>query len=114
MTTCFLAPDPIQSTQFIPGSATPANGGQLFFYAAGSSPKQTVYKDGNANTAWSNPIVLDSGGNLPSGGEVWFPTGQTFKVIYAPATDTDPPASALLPASVPPASLGARAFRLTG
>src|SRR5512135_1535110 len=93
MTTCFLAPDPIQSTQFIPGGNTPANGGQLFFYVAGSSTKQTVYKDNAAGTAWSNPIVLDSGGNLPNGGEVWFPTGQTFKVIFAPSTDTDPPAS---------------------
>ena len=93
MTTCFLAPDPIQSTQFIPGGNTPANGGQLFFYAAGSSTKQTVYKDNAAGVAWSNPIVLDSGGNLPSGGEVWFPTGQSFKVVFAPSNDTDPPAS---------------------
>lgn len=93
MTTCFLAPDPIQSTFFIPGGNTVANGGQLFFYVAGSSTKQTVYKDNSASTAWTNPIVLDSGGNLPSGGEVWFPTGQTFKVIFAPSTDTDPPAS---------------------
>lgn len=93
MTTCYLAPDPIQSTQFIPGGNTPANGGQLFFYVAGSSTKQTVYKDNAAAVAWTNPIVLDSGGNLPSGGEVWFPTGQTFKVIFAPSTDTDPPAS---------------------
>jgi len=37
--------------------------------------------------------VLDSGGNLPSGGVVWFPTGQTFKVVFAPSTDTDPPVS---------------------
>ena len=93
MTTCFLAPDPIQSTQFIPGGNTPANGGQLFFYVAGSSTKQTVYKDNAAAVAWTNPIVLDSGGNLPSGGEVWFPQGQTFKVIFAPSNDTDPPAS---------------------
>lgn len=93
MTTCFLAPDPIQSTQFIPGGNTPANGGQLFFYAAGSSTKQTVYKDNAAAVSWTNPIVLDSGGNLPSGGEVWFPQGQTFKVIFAPSNDTDPPAS---------------------
>jgi hypothetical protein len=93
MTTCFLAPDPIQSTQFIPGGNTPANGGQLFFYLAGSSTKQTVYKDSTASVAWTNPIVLDSGGNLPSGGEVWFPTGVTFKVVFAPSTDTDPPTS---------------------
>jgi hypothetical protein len=94
MTTCFLAPDPIQSMQFIPGGIVPAAGGKLFFYVAGSvSTKQTVYKDNAAAVSWSNPIVLDSGGNLPSGGEVWFPTGQTFKAVLAPFNDTDPPGS---------------------
>jgi hypothetical protein len=94
MTTCFLAPDPIQSMQFIPGGIVPAAGGKLFFYVAGSvSTKQTVYKDNAAAVSWSNPIVLDSGGNLPSGGEVWFPTGQVFKAVLAPFNDTDPPGS---------------------
>lgn len=93
MATKYLAPDPIQSTFFIPGSNTPASGGQLFFYVAGSSTKQTVYKDNAGAVAWTNPIVLDSGGNLPSGGEVWFSASATYKVIFAPATDTDPPVS---------------------
>jgi hypothetical protein len=93
MPTCFLAPDPIQSTQFIPGGNTPANGGQLFFYMNETTTKQTVYKDPLGATAWSNPIVLDSGGNLPSGGEVWFPESQTFTVVFAPSTDADPPTS---------------------
>ena len=93
MAVCFLAPDPIQSTYFIPGSNTPANGGQVFFYIAGSSTKQTVYKDNAGATPWTNPIVLDSGGNLPLGGEVWFPTTQIFKAIFAPFNDTDPPGS---------------------
>lgn len=94
MTTCFLAPDPIQSTFFIPGGNVPGNGVQVFFYVAGSvSTKQTVYKDPAANVAWSNAIVLDSGGNLPLGGEVWFPSGQTFKVVWAPSNDSDPPVS---------------------
>lgn len=91
--TCYLAPDPIQSTFFIPGGNTPANGGQLFFYSSGTSTKTTVYKDNLGATAWSNPIVLDSGGNLPSGGEVWIPSGVTVKVVFAPSNDTDPPSS---------------------
>lgn len=91
--TCFLAPDPIQGTYFIPGGNTPANGGQVFFYLAGTSTKTTVYKDNAGGTAWSNPIVLDSGGNLPSGGEVWIVSGQTVKAVFAPSNDTDPPAS---------------------
>ena len=93
MTTCYMAGDPLQSTFFVPGGAVPANGAQLFTYLAGSSTKTTVYKDSAGNTAWSNPIVLDSGGNLPSGGVIWIPTGVTIKVIYAPSNDTDPPAS---------------------
>jgi hypothetical protein len=93
MATCYLAPDPIQSMQFIPGGIVPANGGQLFFYTAGTSTKTTVYKDNAGAVAWSNPIVLDSGGNLPSGGEVWFLGGTTYKVVFAPSNDTDPPAS---------------------
>jgi hypothetical protein len=84
-------PHPIDAVH--PRGNTPANGGQLFFYQAGSSTKQTVYKDNTASVAWTNPIVLDSGGNLPSGGEVWFPTGITFKAVFAPSTDTDPPSS---------------------
>lgn len=94
MTTSFLAPDPVQSTFFIPGGNTPGNGAQVFFYVAGSvSTKQTAFKDNAAAVAWPNPIVLDSGGNLPAGGEVWFPTGQNFKVVWAPSNDTDPPVS---------------------
>lgn len=93
MASYYLAPDPIQSTQFIPGGNTPANGGQLFFYVAGSTTKSTVYKDNAGGSSWTNPIVLDSGGNLPSGGEVWFAAGITYKVVFAPSTDTDPPVS---------------------
>ena len=65
----------------------------MFFYVSGSSTKQTVYKDQAGTVAWSNPIVLDSGGNLPSGGVVWLSTGVEYTVKWAPSNDTDPPAS---------------------
>lgn len=93
MTTCFLAPDPVQSTFFIPGSATPGNGVLLFTYSSGTSTKVTVYKDSNGATPWTNPIVLDSGGNLPNGGVVWIPSGTMLTVKWCPSNDTDPPAS---------------------
>lgn len=66
---------------------------QLFLYAAGSSTKQTAAKDNAGAASWSNPIILDSGGNLPSGGVIWFTAGQNYKAVYAPSNDTDPPAS---------------------
>jgi hypothetical protein len=93
MASFYLAPDPIQSTQFIPGGNTPASGGQLFFYQAGSSTKSTVYKDSGGLAQHTNPLVLDSGGNIPNGGVVWFATGISYKVVFAPATDVDPPQS---------------------
>jgi hypothetical protein len=91
--TTFLAADPIQNTFLIPGGNSPGNGVQLFCYAAGSTTKTTVYKDNAGGTAWSNPIVLDSGGNLPGGAQVWQSQGQSMKYVYAPSNDTDPPAS---------------------
>lgn len=94
MASYFFAPDPVQSTFLIPGGNTPGNGAQLFIYVAGSvSTKTTVYKDNAGNAAWSNPIVLDAGGNLPLGGVVWIPAGVTIKAVWAPSNDTDPPSS---------------------
>lgn len=89
--TAFLAPDPIQSTQFIPGGNTPAAGGLLFCYNVGSTTKQNTYTDPTASTARTNPIVLDSGGNIPGNGEVWITSSAKF--VLAPSNDTDPPAS---------------------
>jgi hypothetical protein len=87
----FLAPDPIQSTQLIPGGNTPAAGALLFCYQAGTSTKMDTYTDPTASTARTNPIVLDSGGNVPGNGEVWI--ASTAKFVLAPSNDTDPPGS---------------------
>lgn len=94
MASYYRAPDPLQSTFFIPGSNTPGSGVQLFIYVAGSSTKTTVYKDNAGSAQWTNPIVLDSGGNLPSSGTIWIPAGVTIKAVYAPSNDTDPPVAA--------------------
>src|SRR5687767_6982967 len=91
MASYYLAPA-VNTTFFIPGGNTPASSGQLFTYVAGSSTKATVYKD-NIGTAHTNPIILDSGGNLPSGSELWIATGVTIDVVFAPSNDVDPPAS---------------------
>ena len=90
----YLAPDPVQSTFFIPGGNTPGNGVQLFCYVAGSvSTKQNMYKDNTGTTTYSNPLVLDSGGNIPNGGVIWIPQGLPAKFVWAPSNDADPPNS---------------------
>lgn len=87
----FYTPDPIQSTQLIPGGNVPAAGAQLFVYQVGTTTKQNSYTDPSASTARTNPIVLDSGGNIPGNGEVWIVSSAKF--VLAPSNDTDPPAS---------------------
>lgn len=93
MATYNYAPAPLNDTFLIPGGNTVGNGVQLFLYAAGSTTKQTAYKDNLGSASWPNPIVLDSGGNLPNAGALWFQSGLTYKAVYAPSNDSDPPAS---------------------
>lgn len=94
MPSYYLAPDPMQGQWRIPVLDIPANGAQLFFYVDGSvSTKQTAFKDSAGAASYSNPLILDSTGNVPNGGEIWFAAGQTYKVVFAPSTDADPPNS---------------------
>lgn len=77
--------------QMLLSSGQPAVGGQLFFYAAGSSTKQNTYTNSTGLSANTNPIVLNALGEPST--EIWFTAGQLYKVVYAPAGDTDPPSS---------------------
>src|SRR5216684_9025605 len=97
MASFFLAPAPVNNTTFfLPGGNTPGNGVKVFQYVAGSvSTKQTTFADNAGNSAYANPLILDSGGNIPNGGVMWFTSGQQYKFVWAPSTDTDPPTSPL-------------------
>jgi len=78
--------------QFELADGTPAVGNQLFFYVAGSvNTKQATYTDSTGAVPNANPIVLNSLG-MPTT-EIWFAAGAAYKVVYAPANDTDPPTS---------------------
>lgn len=77
---------------WLDSAGDPASGFQLFVYTAGSSTKVTTYKDSDGAVANTNPIILDSRGEPPSG--IYVPTG-TYKLVLASDTDTDPPASAI-------------------
>jgi hypothetical protein len=77
------------NAQFING--IPATGAKLFFYAAGSSTKQTTYADEAGLIPQTNPIILDSRGE-PSQ-PIWLTEGLEYKVVFTASTDTDPPTS---------------------
>jgi len=71
---------------------TPAVGYQLFSYVAGSvNTKQDTFTDSTGTVANTNPIVLDSLGQIPL--QLWYQQGLSYKAVFAPANDTDPPSS---------------------
>lgn len=63
-------------------------GGKLFTYAAGTSNKLATYTDVAGTVANTNPIILDAAGRVPSG---FYLLPASYKFVFAPATDTDPP-----------------------
>jgi hypothetical protein len=76
----------------VDSTGAPYPGGQLFFYASGTSTKLNTYSDpdlapAHANT---NPVVLDSAGRFPN---AIFLQNLQYSVVLAPSTDTDPPTS---------------------
>lgn len=75
---------------FDDSTGAPYVGGQLFFYVSGTSTKLITYSDSGLTIANPNPIVLDSAGRIPN---AVFLQNLAYKVILAPATDTDPPTS---------------------
>jgi hypothetical protein len=88
MASRFVNPFP----QYLDSTPEVRAGAKLFFYEAGTSTKLHTYSDRTLSTANTNPVVLNSAG---------FPAVDIYlqdldyKVVLAPSTDTDPPASAI-------------------
>jgi hypothetical protein len=57
--------------QFFDNNGVPLSGGKIYTYEAGTTTPLATYTSSTGNTAHTNPIVLDSGGRVPSGGEIW-------------------------------------------
>ena len=86
MTNRFVNPDPA----FSDATGNALAGAQIFYYVTGTSTKQNTYSDKALTIPNTNPIVLDANGR--SSTDIWF-QNLPYKVVLAPATDTDPPAS---------------------
>jgi Right handed beta helix region len=70
-------------------SGAPAAGYLLFTYIAGTSTKQATWTDSTQTVQNSNPIILDSNGAA----YVWLDPTLSYKYVFAPPNDTDPPTS---------------------
>lgn len=77
--------------QFFDNNGDPLVGGKLFFYRAGTTTKENSYNSSAGTSANANPIILNARGE--PGTEIWLDTAYLYKVVLAPSTDTDPPAS---------------------
>jgi hypothetical protein len=81
------------SPTFVDANGVPLVGAQLFFYAAGSSTKQSTYTTSSGSIANANPMILDANGRPAQA--VWLTSGLLYKVGLASATETDPPSTFL-------------------
>lgn len=57
--------------QFFDNNGVPLSGGKIYTYEAGTTTPLATYTSSTGSTAHTNPIVLDSAGRVPAGGEIW-------------------------------------------
>lgn len=86
MPTVYLSPVGGVAAQFFDNNGVPLAGGKLYTYEAGTTTPQATYTTSSGNVARTNPIILDSAGRVPSGGEIWV-TSQPYKFILTTSTD---------------------------
>lgn len=73
--------------QFFNNNGAILSGGLIYSYSAGTSAPLAAYTTSSGNTAHTNPIVLDSAGRVPSGGEIWTTITSSYKFILKDSTD---------------------------
>ena len=76
----YLSPVGGAAAQFFTNAGVVLTGGKLFSYAAGTTTPLATYTTSAGNVARTNPIVLDSSGRVPDGGEIWI-TSARYKFV---------------------------------
>ena len=82
----FLSPVGGVAAQFFTNTGAVLTGGKLYTYAAGTTTPLPSYTTSAGSTARTNPIVLNSAGRVPDGGEVWI-TSASYKFVLTDSTD---------------------------
>lgn len=72
--------------QFFDNNGVPLTGGKIYSYAAGTTTPLATYTSSSGGTAHTNPIVLDAGGRVPNGGEIWIAL-QLYKFVLKTSAD---------------------------
>jgi hypothetical protein len=82
----FLSPVGGVAAQFFTNTGAVLTGGKLYTYAAGTTTPLATYTTSTGNTARTNPIILDSAGRVPDGGEIWITSAQ-YKFVLKDSND---------------------------
>ena len=82
----FLSPVGGVAAQFFTNTGAVLTGGKLYTYAAGTTTPAATYTTNSGSTARTNPIVLDSAGRVPDGGEIWITSSQ-YKFVLKDSND---------------------------
>jgi hypothetical protein len=82
----FLSPMGGVAAQFFNNDGTVLSGGKIYTYAAGTTTPLATYTTSAGNIARTNPIILDSAGRVPGGGEIWI-TSAGYKFVLNDSTD---------------------------
>jgi hypothetical protein len=67
--------------QFFDNNGNPLSGGKIYTYAAGTTTPLATYTTNSESAFHTNPIILDSAGRVPSGGEIWLQLGVGYKFV---------------------------------
>lgn len=75
--------------QLFDNNGNPLSGGKVFTYLGGTTTPVATYTTESASVAHTNPIILDSAGRVPSGGEIWLNDGDGTSYKFVVKTSTD-------------------------
>jgi hypothetical protein len=67
--------------QFFDNNGVMLSGGKIYSYQAGTTTPLATYTSNSESAFHSNPIILDSSGRVPSGGEIWLQMGIGYKFV---------------------------------
>ena len=73
--------------QFFDSSGNPLSGGKIQSYQAGTTTPLATYTSSAGTSSHTNPIILDSAGRVPSGGEIWLDYSYLYKFVLSDEND---------------------------
>lgn len=82
-----LSPIGGAGAQFFDNNGVPLSGGKIYTYFAGTTTPLATYTTNSESSFHTNPIILDSAGRVPSGGEIWLQLGVGYKFVLQTSTN---------------------------